>query len=79
MRSIIFTLASMFVISCAGSWPGYVFTGDPLRQPAGHFGLCHGSCAHAPDEYYLIEPSDPRLHGIDAAVRGFVDYLYELA
>jgi acetylornithine deacetylase/succinyl-diaminopimelate desuccinylase-like protein len=63
----------------AGSWPGYVFTGDPLRLPAGHFGLCHGSRAHAPDEYYLIEPSDPRLHGIDAAVRGFVDYLYELA
>ena len=56
-----------------------MFTGDPLRQPAGHFGLCHGSRAHAPDEYYLIEPSDPRLHGLDAAVRGFVDYLYELA
>ena len=63
----------------AGSWPGYVFTGDPLRQPAGHFGLCHGSRAHAPDEYYLIEPTDSRLHGLDAAVRGFVDYLYELA
>ncbi len=63
----------------AGSWPGCVFTGDPLRLPAGHFGLCHGSRAHATDEYYLIEPSDPRLHGIDAAVRGFVDYLYELA
>jgi acetylornithine deacetylase/succinyl-diaminopimelate desuccinylase-like protein len=63
----------------AGSWPGYVFTGDPLRQPAGHFGLCHGSRAHAPDEYYLIEPTDPRLHGLDAAVRGFVDYLHELA
>src|SRR5207253_744769 len=23
----------------AGSWPGYVFTGDPLRPAAGHFGL----------------------------------------
>jgi acetylornithine deacetylase/succinyl-diaminopimelate desuccinylase-like protein len=63
----------------AGSWPGYVFTGEPLKLPAGHFGLCHGSRAHAPDEYYLIEPSDPRLHGLDAAVRGFVDYLHELA
>ena len=62
-----------------GSWPGYVFTGEPLKLPAGHFGLGHGSGAHAPDEYYLIEPSDPKLHGIDAAVRGFVDYLYELA
>src|SRR5207244_124645 len=32
----------------AGSWPGYVFTGDPLRLAAGHFGLGHGSGAHAP-------------------------------
>src|SRR6202171_6112805 len=23
----------------AGSWPGYVFTSEPLRLPAGHFGL----------------------------------------
>jgi acetylornithine deacetylase/succinyl-diaminopimelate desuccinylase-like protein len=39
----------------AGSWPGYVFTGDPLHLPAGHFGMGHGNGAHAPDEYYLIE------------------------
>jgi acetylornithine deacetylase/succinyl-diaminopimelate desuccinylase-like protein len=62
-----------------GSWPGYVFTGDPLKLPAGHFGLGHGSRAHAPDEYYLIESTDPKLYGFDAAVRSFVDYLYELA
>jgi acetylornithine deacetylase/succinyl-diaminopimelate desuccinylase-like protein len=62
-----------------GSWPGYVFTGDPLKLPAGHFGLGHGSGAHAPDEYYLIESSDPKLYGFDVAVRSFVDYLYELA
>src|SRR5258707_8218855 len=34
----------------AGSWPGYVFTGDPLHLAAGPFGLGHGSGAHAPDE-----------------------------
>jgi len=34
---------------------------------------------HAPDEYFLIEPSDPKLHGFDAMVRSYVDYLYELA
>ncbi|MGH9886771.1 MAG: M20/M25/M40 family metallo-hydrolase, partial [bacterium] len=62
-----------------GSWPGYVFTGAPLKLPAGHFGLGHGSGAHAPDEYYLIESTDPKIHGFDAAVRSFVDYLYELA
>ncbi|HXW07669.1 MAG TPA: M20/M25/M40 family metallo-hydrolase, partial [Vicinamibacterales bacterium] len=26
----------------AGSWPGYVFTGEPLKLPATHFGLGHG-------------------------------------
>ncbi|HEY6179785.1 MAG TPA: M20/M25/M40 family metallo-hydrolase [Kofleriaceae bacterium] len=62
-----------------GSWPGYVFTGEPLKLAAGHFGLGHGLRAHAPDEYYLIESSDPKLHGFDAAVRSHVDYLFELA
>src|SRR3989440_9052622 len=38
----------------AGSYPGYVFTGEPLKLAAGHFGLGHGSGAHAPDEYYVI-------------------------
>ena len=63
----------------AGSWPGYVFTGDPLRLPAGHFGLGHGSGAHAPDEYYVIESSNPKIQGFDGAVRSYVDYLAELA
>ena len=62
-----------------GSWPGYVFTGEPLKLAAGHFGLGHGLRAHAPDEYYLIESTNPKLFGIDAAVRSFVDYLYALA
>jgi acetylornithine deacetylase/succinyl-diaminopimelate desuccinylase-like protein len=63
----------------AGSWPGYVFTSAPLKQPAGHFGLGYGLGAHAPDEYYLIESSNPKLYGLDAMVRSYVDYLYELA
>jgi di/tripeptidase len=63
----------------AGSWPGYVFTGDPLRIPAGHFGLGHGSGAHAPDEYYVIESTDPKVQGIDGAVRSYVEYLYEVS
>jgi acetylornithine deacetylase/succinyl-diaminopimelate desuccinylase-like protein len=63
----------------AGSWPGYVFTGDPLRLPAGHFGMGHGSGAHAPDEYYVIESKNPKVQGIDGAVRSQVEYLYELA
>ena len=63
----------------AGSWPGYVFTGEPLHLPAGHFGMGHGNGAHAPDEYYLIESSNPRVAGMDDAVRSYVEFLYEVA
>jgi len=63
----------------AGSWPGYIFTGAPLNLPAGHFGLGHGARAHAPDEYYLIDSQNPKLSGFDAAVKSYVDFLYQLA
>ncbi|MGA9474516.1 MAG: M20/M25/M40 family metallo-hydrolase [Terriglobales bacterium] len=63
----------------AGSWPGYVFTDEPLRLAAGHFGLGHGNGAHAPDEYYVIESKNPKVQGMDGAVRSFVEYLYEVA
>ena len=62
----------------AGSWPGYVFTGEPLKMPAGHFGLGHGSGAHAPDEYYVIESTNPKVQGIDGATKSFVEYLYAM-
>jgi acetylornithine deacetylase/succinyl-diaminopimelate desuccinylase-like protein len=63
----------------AGSYPGYVFTGPPLALASGHFGLGHGSGAHAPDEYYVIESTNPKLQGFDGAAMSFVEYLYELA
>ena len=63
----------------AGSWPGFVFTGEPLHLPAGHFGMGHGNGAHAPDEYYLIESSNPKVAGMDDAVRAHVEFLYEVA
>jgi acetylornithine deacetylase/succinyl-diaminopimelate desuccinylase-like protein len=62
----------------AGSWPGYVFTGAPLRLPAGHFGMGHGSGAHAPDEYYVIESANPKVQGMDGAARSHVEFLYAL-
>src|SRR5262247_3664667 len=62
----------------AGSYPGYVFTGEPLKMASGHFGLVHGSGAHAPDEYYVIESANPNMQGYDGAVLSFVEYLYEL-
>ncbi len=63
----------------AGSYPGFVFTGAPLHLASGHHGLGHGSGAHAPDEYYLIESTNPQVEGFDGAAMSFVEYLYELA
>jgi acetylornithine deacetylase/succinyl-diaminopimelate desuccinylase-like protein len=63
----------------AGSYPGYVFTNPPISLAAGHFGLGHGSGAHAPDEYFVIEPSHPKVSSWDGAVASHVAYLYELA
>lgn len=63
----------------AGSYPGYVFTGEPLRLAAAHFGLGHGGGAHAPDEYFVIESANPRVAGWDGAVRSHADFLQALA
>ena len=49
----------------AGSWPGVTFTGAPLKLPAGSFGLGHGSGAHAPDEYWIIESANKKVAGMD--------------
>ena len=62
-----------------GSWPGYVFTNPPLSLGAGHFGLGHGSGAHAPDEYFVIQSTNPKIAGFDGAVMSYVEYLYQLA
>jgi len=62
----------------AGSWPGATFTGAPLRLPAGQFGLGHGAGAHAPDEYWLVESSNPKVAGMDGAARSFVELFYAL-
>lgn len=62
----------------AGSYPGFIFTGPPLNLASGHFGLGSGGGAHAPDEYLVIESSNPKVRGYDGAVMSFVEYLYEL-
>jgi acetylornithine deacetylase/succinyl-diaminopimelate desuccinylase-like protein len=63
----------------AGSWPGATFTAPPVSIPAGHFGMGHGSGAHAPDEYYLIESTNPKVAGLVDATMGYADFLYQLA
>ena len=63
----------------AGSWPGSVFTQPPVGLPAGQFGLGHGSGAHAPNEYFVIESSNPKVEGLAGCTMGFVEFLYEMA
>jgi acetylornithine deacetylase/succinyl-diaminopimelate desuccinylase-like protein len=63
----------------AGSWPGSVFTGPPLKLPAGQFGLGYGQGAHAPDEFFVVESTNPKLAGLSQATMGYVDYLYQIA
>ena len=63
----------------AGSWPGVTFTGAPLNLPAGQFGLGIGGGAHAPDEFWLIESANPKVAGMEGAVKSYVDFFYALA
>lgn len=63
----------------AGSWPGVTFTGPPLKLPAVGFGLGTGGGAHAPDEWYLIDSTNPKVAGFDESAMFYVDYLYDLA
>lgn len=63
----------------AGSWPGVTFTGAPLHMAAGQFGLGHGDGAHAPDEYWLIESANPKVAGMDGAVKSYVELFYSVA
>jgi acetylornithine deacetylase/succinyl-diaminopimelate desuccinylase-like protein len=63
----------------AGSWPGSVFTSAPVSLPAAQFGLGHGGGAHAPDEYFVIDSTNPRVMGLTGATMGYLDFLYEMA
>ena len=63
----------------AGSWPGVVFTGPPLKMAAGQFGGGRGGGAHAPDEWLLIDSSNPKVLGFDGQSILYADFLYEMA
>ena len=63
----------------SGSWPGFVFTAPPVSLPAGQFGFGHGNGAHAPDEYMLIDSTNPKVLGFDDATLGFIDFFEEVA
>lgn len=63
----------------AGSWPGSVFTQPPVSIAAGQFGLGYGTGAHAPNEFFVIESSNPKVLGMVDSTMGYVDLLFELA
>lgn len=63
----------------AGSWPGATFTAPPVSIAAGHFGIGHGSGAHAPNEYFLINSTNPKVAGLVDATMGYAEFLYTLA
>jgi hypothetical protein len=46
---------------------------------AGQFGGGRGGGAHAPDEWLLIESSNPKVMGFDGQAVLYADFLYEVA
>ena len=63
----------------AGSAPYYVFT-QRLGLPMVAAGLGHGSGAHAPNEYMVVEPkAGSKLAGLAAIEKFYVDLLFALA
>jgi acetylornithine deacetylase/succinyl-diaminopimelate desuccinylase-like protein len=68
-----------FTVRLAGSWPGGNFTQPPVGIPVGRFGLSTGGAAHAPDEYFLIDSTNPKIAGLVDATVGYAQFLYTLA
>ncbi|MEO7603213.1 MAG: hypothetical protein ABIS39_08165 [Sphingomicrobium sp.] len=62
----------------AGSWPGVMFTGAPLGLPAGQFGAGRGGGAHAPNEWFIVDSSNPKVAGFAEQARLYADFLYEV-
>jgi acetylornithine deacetylase/succinyl-diaminopimelate desuccinylase-like protein len=63
----------------AGSAPYYVFT-ERLQLPLVPVGLGHGSGAHAPNEYLVIQPAEgSTIAGLAGMEKFYVDLLYALA
>ena len=62
----------------AGSAPYYVFT--DLKLPMVLGGLGHGSGAHAPNEYMVVEPkAGTNIAGLADIEKFYVDFLYALS
>jgi acetylornithine deacetylase/succinyl-diaminopimelate desuccinylase-like protein len=63
----------------AGSAPYYVFT-ETLKLPLVPGGIGHGSGAHAPNEYMVVEPkAGSKIAGLADVEKFYVDLLHALA
>jgi acetylornithine deacetylase/succinyl-diaminopimelate desuccinylase-like protein len=63
----------------AGSAPYYIFT-DRLKLPMVMGGMGHGSGAHAPNEYLVIEPrAGSKVAGLAQMEKWYVDFLYSFS
>jgi acetylornithine deacetylase/succinyl-diaminopimelate desuccinylase-like protein len=62
-----------------GSWPGATFTAPPVSIPAAGFGMGYGTGAHAPNEFFLIESSNPKIAGMREAALAYAEFLYQMA
>jgi acetylornithine deacetylase/succinyl-diaminopimelate desuccinylase-like protein len=61
-----------------GSSPQAVFTKDPLKLPFVSAGVGHGSRAHAPDEYYVIEGNES-VRGLAEAEKFFTSLIFRFS
>ena len=68
----------MLWVRNAGSYPGTSSRTRLSSSPPATTASGRERGARA-DEYFVIESTNPKVVGFDAAARSFVDYLYELA
>jgi acetylornithine deacetylase/succinyl-diaminopimelate desuccinylase-like protein len=64
------------------AWPAYVFLDPPLEVPIIGGSLGHGSLAHSPNEYFVVEGCDAkygRVHGLGGAEKSMVSFMYNFA
>ena len=64
------------------AWPAYLFAEKPLKLPIVGGALGHGSLAHSPNEYFVVEGCDAkcgRVHGLAGAEKSMASVLFHFA
>ena len=63
----------------ANASPGSSALTPAARLCTSRMWLGTGGGAHAPDEYFVIESSNPKVAGLTGQTMAYVDLLYEIA